>query len=452
MFGLFRFRPVALAAAGLLLIAGVILSVLYVWSPQATLRITTGVSGTPANRFVGAFAKVLTAKHPRVRFDFVPVSSLAESAQAMENGKVDLALVRSDVSPPTNGRTIAIMRRDVLAIFLPDGSPIDDVSKLVGKTVAIPQGPTQENNSKALDAILSYFDIAPDKVKRLFLPVDAIGPAIHRKQASAALAVGPIGPGDAVAVAASIYRATKAAPDLLAIDQADAIVKRFPGFESIDVPEGAFKGKPPTPDDSTTCLAVTYRLVVPETMLNVVAGLIGRVVLNTKEKLITADPLASQIETPDADDTSPVLPIHPGFSAYLSSGDQSLLDALQQYLYVIGIPASLLGSLIALGWSRWRNRKLVDVEQQAYQLLVIADAARRADSAELERLDDELDELIRICVNHMTAGTADVAQAPITTLAIDHARRAIERRRKDLAAAPSPQRPGPAEAPAALSN
>jgi hypothetical protein len=173
-------------------------------------------------------------------------------------------------------------------------------------------------------------------------------------------------------------------------------------------------------------------------MLNVVAGLIGRAVLNTKEKLMAADPLATQIETPDADDTSPVLPIHPGFSAYLSSGDQSLLDSLQSYLYVVGIPASLLGSLGALVWSQWRNRKLMDVEQQAYQLLVIADAARRADHAELERLEDELDELIRICVNHMTAGTADVSQAPITTLAIDHARRAIARRRQDLAATPPP--------------
>ncbi|MCW2275589.1 C4-dicarboxylate ABC transporter substrate-binding protein [Rhodoblastus acidophilus] len=442
MMALFRFRPVALTAAGLLLIAGLVLSAVYFWSPQATLRITTGLPGSAAHRFVGSFAKVLTGQHPRVRFDFFPVGSLVDSAQAMESGKVDLALVRSDVSPPTNGRTIAIMRRDVVAIFLPDGSPIDDVSKLAGKTVAIPQGPTQDNNSRALDAILSYFDIAPDKVKRVFLPIDEIGPAVHRKHASAALAVGPIGPGDAVNVAASIFRATKAAPDLLAIDQADAIVKRFPGFESIDVPEGAFKGKPPTPDDSTTCLAVTYRLVVPETMLNVVAGLIGRAVLNTKEKLMAADPLATQIETPDADDTSPVLPIHPGFSAYLSSGDQSLLDSLQQYLYVIGIPASLLGSLGALGWSRWRNRKLMDVEQQAYQLLVIADAARRADTVELERLEDELDELIRNCVNHMTAGTADVSQAPITTLAIDHARRAIERRRKDLAATPPPQSPG----------
>ncbi len=110
---LFRFRPVALTAAGLLLIAGLVLSAVYFWSPQATLRITTGLPGTAAHRFVGSFAKVLTGQHPRVRFDFFPVGSLADSAQAMESGKVDLALVRSDVSPPTNGRTIAIMRRDV---------------------------------------------------------------------------------------------------------------------------------------------------------------------------------------------------------------------------------------------------------------------------------------------------------------------------------------------------
>ena len=443
MFGLFRFRSIALFASGALLLAGLILSAYYLWSPKAALRMTTGLPGTTANRFISSFAAVLTAQHPRVHFNFVPVADLAESAQAMEKGKVDLAMVRSDVSPPTNGRTIAIMRRDVIAILLPPGSAISNPSHLLGKTVAIAQGPTQDSNSRALDALLSYFDIAPDKVKRLFLPAAEIGPALQRKQAAAALAVGPIGPGDPVTVAASIFRATKGAPDLLAIDQADAIVKRFPGFESIDVPPGAFKGKPPTPDDTVTCLAVTYRLVVPESMLNVVAGLIGRAVLNTKEKLAAAEPTAAQIETPDADDKSPVLPIHPGFSAYLSSGDKSLLDSLQQYLYVVGIPGSLLGSLVALAWSRWRNRKLIDNEQQAYQLLVIADAARHADPVELERLEDELDALVRTCVDHMTSGVIDVSQAPITTLAIDHARRAIEKRRRDLAALPSVQ-PGDA--------
>ena len=204
------------------------------------------------------------------------------------------------------------------------------------------------------------------------------------------------------------------------------------------MPEGAFKGKPSIPDDTVTTLAVTYRMVVPETMLNVVAGLIGRAVINTKEKLAAVEPAASQIETPAADDTSPILPIHPGLAAYLNSGDQSLLNSLQQYLYVVGIPGSLLGSLVALAWSRWQNRKLVDHEQQTYQLLVIADSARQADHAALERLEDELDALVRVCVGHMTSGSADVSQAPITTLAIDHARRIIEKRRRDLAASSMP--------------
>jgi TRAP-type uncharacterized transport system substrate-binding protein len=446
MLALFRFRSVALASAGMLLLAGLVLSAVYLWSPHANLRITTGLTGTVANRFITSFATVLTARHPRVHFTFVPVGSLAESSRAMEQGKVDLALVRSDVSPPTNGRTIAILRRDVIAILLPHGSAISDPSKLLGKTVAIPQGLAQDNNSRALDAILSYFDIAPDKVKRLFLPAAEIGPALKRKQASAALAVGPIGPGDPVTVAASIYKATRAAPELMAIDQADAIVKRFPGFESLDVPEGGFKGKPPTPDDSVTTLAVTYRMVVPETMLNVVAGLIGRAVINAKEKLAAIEPAAAQIEIPAADDASPVLPIHPGLAAYLNSGDQSFFDSIQQYLYVIGIPGSLLGSLVALAWSRWRNRQLVDAEQHTYQLLVIADSARQADRPGLERLEDELDALVRACVGHMTSGNADASQAPITTLAIDHARRAVEKRRRDLATASSAPEPGEREA------
>ena len=190
------------------------------------------------------------------------------------------------------------------------------------------------------------------------------------------------------------------------------------------------------PDDTVTTLAVTYRMVVPETMLNVVAGLIGRAVMNTKEKLAAVDPAAAQIETPDADDSSPVLPIHPGFSAYLNSGDQSLLDSLQQYLYVVGIPGSLLGSLVALAWSRWQNRKLVDHEQQTYQLLVIADAARQADHAELERLEDELEALVRTCVDHMTSGARGCG-ASADHHPGDRSRASRHRKRRHDLAAPS---------------
>src|ERR1700731_1997927 len=109
---------------------------------------------------------------------------------------------------------------------------------------------------------------------------------------------------------------TKGAPGILAID-ADAINKRFPGLESIDVPAGAFRGRPPTPDDTVTTLGITYRFVAPNTMLDGVAGAIARSIFKTKAQLVAKTPLASQIEAPDPDDKNPVLPVHPGVAAYL---------------------------------------------------------------------------------------------------------------------------------------
>src|ERR1700730_8768258 len=44
----------------------------------------------------------------------------------------------------------------------------------------------------------------------------------------------PMGPGEVVDVVSAVKLATKGAPGILAIDEADAINKRFPGLESID--------------------------------------------------------------------------------------------------------------------------------------------------------------------------------------------------------------------------
>jgi TRAP-type uncharacterized transport system substrate-binding protein len=248
-------------------------------------------------RFISAFMKVSSIQHPRVHFETVQVADLMASTKALEDGKVDLAIVRSDVAPPTNGQTIVILRRDVIAFVLPPDSSVDKVASLDGKTIGIPAGPQQEYNAQALDTILSYYNIAPKSVKRVVLPLAEIGQAVHQKHVAAILAVGPMGVVDVVA---AVGKATKAAPGLLAIDEADAINSRFPAFESIDVPQGAPRGKPPTPDDTVTTLAVTYRLVAPITTLNFTAGAIGQSIF-TKE-----------IEAPDPDDKNPALPVHPG--------------------------------------------------------------------------------------------------------------------------------------------
>ena len=196
-------------------------------------------------------------------------------------------------------RRLVILRHDPVAVIVPHHSSISSLADLAGKTVAIPTGPAQDDNSHALDLLLSFYNLTPDRVKRQFLAAADIGPAIEHKQVVAAVAVGPVGPGPVVDTVASIGAATKGTPKILGFDDADAIVKRFPMFESYDVPEGGFRPKPPVPDDSVTMLAVNYRFAVPITMLDIVADAIGRSILTAKAQLMNVAPMAGQIEAPD---------------------------------------------------------------------------------------------------------------------------------------------------------
>ena len=422
-------RTAPLLIAGVLTIAAALVAAVYFWSPHANLRVTTGPPGSTAYRFITAFAAVTEATHPRVRIKLVEVADLAASAKAIEDHATDLGIVRSDGVIPSNGATIAILRRDVVAFIVPAKSPIDKIPSLAGKTIGITQGPLQKYNEQTLDSILSYYNIPANSVKRVFLPLAEIGAAVHDKQVAAVLAVGPIGPGEAVDVISAVKLATKGAPSILAIDEAEAINKRFPGLESIDVPAGAFRGRPPVPDDTVTTLAITYRFVAPNTMLDAVAGAIARSLFKTKALLVAKTPLASQIEAPDPDDKNPVLPVHPGVASYLNSGEQSFFDEFQQYFYLGGMVLSMAGSGVALLVGRLRRKKSESDLRQIDRLIELADKALIAQASELKALEEELNGIIAWFVKGQASGTADSAAF---TIAITHAQHAIEKQREAL--------------------
>jgi TRAP-type uncharacterized transport system substrate-binding protein len=420
----------ALLIAGLLIIAAALVASVYFWSPRVNLRVTIGPPGSAAYRFIAAFASLTEATHPRVRIKLVQVADLAASAKAIEDHATDLGIVRSDGVIPSNGETIAILRRDVVAFIVPAKSSIDKIPSLAGKTIAIPQGPLQKYNEQTLDTILSYYNIPANSVKRVFLPLAEIGTAVHDKLVAAVLAVGPMGPGEAVDVVGAVKLATKGAPSILAIDEADAINKRFPGLESIDVPAGAFRGRPPIPGDTVTTLAITYRFVAPNTMLDAVAGAIARFIFTTKAQLVAKTPLASQIEAPDPDDKNPVLPVHPGVAAYLNSGEQSFFDEFQQYFYLGGMVLSMAGSVIALLVGRLNRKKSESDLRQIDRLIELADKALAAKaSSELNALEEELNKIITWFVKGQASGTAD---STAFSIAISHAQHAIEKQRSAL--------------------
>lgn len=420
-------RLAPFVTAGVLILAAAVAAFVYFGSPRANLRVTIGPPGSPAYRFITAFAAVTEAAHPRVRIKLVEVQDLAAGARAVETRAADLGIVRSDAEIPANGNTIAILRRDVVALLAPAKSPIDKISALAGRTIGLPAGPLQTYNERTLDTILSYYNVPTSSVKRVFLPLAEIGAAVREKRVAAVLAVGPMAPGEVVDVVGAIKAATKGTPSLISIDEADAINHRFPGLESIDVPAGAFRGHPAVPDDSVTTLGVSYRFVAPNAMLDAVAGAIVRSILTTKTQLMAKTPLANQIEAPDPDDKNPILPVHPGVAAYLNNGEQSFFDAFQQYLYFGGMALSLAGSAIALLIGRFNRKKSESDLAQIDHLIAIADKALSAQSLpELQTMDEELNGIVAWFVKGQGAGAAD---STAFSVAIDHARRAIQRQR-----------------------
>ncbi|AWN40147.1 TAXI family TRAP transporter solute-binding subunit [Methylobacterium durans] len=411
--------------AGLFALAGCVVASAYLGMPHADLRIAAGPSGTPMYRLIAALAAANAKVHPRVRLVLVETDSLEASGRDLEEGRVDLAVIRSDLAPPRNAQTIAILRRDVVAFVLPPRSPIDGIARLSGHIVALPAGAAPAEDGRILDRLLGYFDVPAAKVERIFLAADEIGRAVQERRAAAILAVGPIGPGMVVDAVGALARAEKGTPKLMAIDEAEAIGKRLPGYESIDVPAGAFRGRPEVPGESVTSVAVTYRLVASRTMLDILAAAIARSVFTMKPMLLAATPLASQIEAPDTDDKNPSLPIHPGVIAYLSNGDQSFFDTSESYVYVIGILVSLTGSALAILADRRRRRQSTRDRKLLLRLVEIAERARDADPTSLAALDQDLHGLVAAALTRQAEGHTGPDQWAVIAAATAHARHVI---------------------------
>jgi len=164
-------------------------------------------------------------------------------------------------------------------------------------------------------------------------------------------------------------------------------------------------------------------------MLDVVARAIARSIFTTKTKLMAKTPLASQIEAPDPDDKNPVLPVHPGVAAYLNSGEQSFFDEFQQYFYLGGMALSIAGSAIALLVGRLNRKKSESDLRQIDRLIELADKALAAQAFELKALEEELNGIIAWFVKGQASGTAD---STAFSIAIAHARHAIEKQREAL--------------------
>jgi DNA-binding transcriptional LysR family regulator len=118
------------------LIAVVALTLRFAGGPQV-LKVAVGPADGDNAKLIEAIARHLERDGGRIRFAVLPVDDLAQSAKALEQGRADLAVIRSDIAIPQNGGTVIILHNDIAVLAAPAGSTIVKVTNLFKKRVGI---------------------------------------------------------------------------------------------------------------------------------------------------------------------------------------------------------------------------------------------------------------------------------------------------------------------------
>ena len=419
-------------AVGLAMLAASLLA--YHWSQMpTTLRIAVGPMGSEDTRLVAAAAQHLTRERQSVRLKLVLTEGVAASAQAIDDDKVDLAVVRSDVALPLKAPTIAILHRDIALLMTLPNSGISQVSGLWGRNVGIIRN--QNANRLLFETALEQYGIPKTSVTTIMLNTPGeVEEGLRTKRIDAVLAVGSVtGHTVTEAVAAVAAAAEGGAPVFIPLTEADAIAQRLPAFEELEVVRGSFGGAPPRPPDRLETLGITHRLVAQDRLDENVVAELTRLIFAIRPALATEVPLAHRIEAPETEKGSS-LPLHPGAAAYYEGEVRSFFERYGDWFYLLIMALSILGSgaaglaSSAANQARARNMALLS------ELLAIVRDAHHAEPEELERLDRKADEILAQALAKAGSGGIDNAGVAAFTLGLDQARRAIAERRRILVA------------------
>lgn len=405
---------------------------LYYYRDKTYLRVASGPERGELYKIVGAFQQALNEDGHRIRIRRVVNETAREAREAFDEKKVDLAILRADQEQPRNAETIALVRRDFVFLIAPPKVKIESFKDLSGKTVGLLAN--YRSDEKVLDTLLTYYNVEPGKVARI--PVDPAnaGAMAAQKKYAALFVIGQIGVGPAQEAFSSIGKAMKASAQIIAIEEAEAIAKIYPYFDTTEIPKGAFGGASPQPDAAATTLSLGYRLLTRRDTPALITGKLARMIMEHKPRMTTLVPGASQIEAPDTGKDA-YFRVHRGAADYFDGEETSLFDRFESLFYIGAALLSLAGSLGAWIMSRMRRRKGDDPEEHVAGAFNLALAAHDADNTALDALEAKAEEQLRWALKARVAGTLGDDEFGAFEAALQQARRAMDLRRAKLARA-----------------
>ena len=428
--------------AGILAVVGALAGGYYFAMRPVILRIAVGPANSDDIKVVQALTQAFTQAHSYVRLHPLQTDGATASAQALADGKADLAIIRGDLDVPKNAQAVATLRKNVAVLWVPPaakgkgkkaGPKITKIPQLSGRRIGV-VGRTQANVN-LLKVILQQYGVDPSKVAIVQFPAGEAADAIRGQKADAYLAAGPVNSKiTADAIAASTRDG--GTPTFLAIDSAEAIAQNHPMYEAAEIPAGAFGGSPDKPEEEVKTISFSHHIVARKGLSESTVAAFTRQLFAIRQSVMTEFPLAAKIETPDTDKDA-VIPVHPGAAAFVDGEEKTFLDRYSDYIWWALMALSAMGSAGAWFAGYLKKDERNSNSSSRERLLELLAAARRSDSTEqLDQMQTEADDILRDTLRCFDDGAIEEGALTAFSIVLDQFHNAVADRKALLTSMP----------------
>jgi TRAP transporter TAXI family solute receptor len=426
-------------AAGILFF-GVAAGTLYYALRPVTLRIAVGPAGSDDQKLVLALAQTFARDRSPVRLSPITTEGATESIALLAASKTDLAVARGDLNLPANAESVAILRKNVVVLWVPSGlrpkgskkppaPKIKGIDDLAGHRVGV-IGRT-EANVTLLRVILTESGVNPDNVAVTQFATNQIAELARDPTLDAFMAVGPLDSKittDAIAATA----AARGEPKFLPIEVSEAIAEKHPLYESEEIAGSIFSASPARPEDKVETVSVNHLIVAPKSLSDTTVGTFVRQLFAVRQQLAREVPGAAKIEKPDTDKDA-ALPAHQGAAAYIDGTERTFLEKYSDYFWAAILILSGLGS--AGAWLRhyWKRDEKEQYTLHRDHLLDLISKVRQAESPEeLATMQGEADGVLREALDRYDDGAIEEGDLSAIGLALEQFHHAVADRRATI--------------------
>jgi len=428
-------KAMFITVAGILAVVGTLAGIYYFEMRPVILRIAVGPANSDDIKVVQALTQAFTHAHSHVRLRPMQTDGATASAQALADGKADLAIIRGDLEVPKNAQAVATLRKNVAVLWVPPaakgkgnkaGPKITKIQQLSGHRIGV-VGRT-EANINLLKVILQQYGVDPTKIEMVQFPANEAAESIRNQKADAYLAAGPV---NSKITADAITASTRegGTPTFLAIDSAEAIAQNHPMYESSEIPAGAFGGSPGRPDDEVKTISFAHHIVARKGLSESTVAAFTRQLFAIRQTVMAEFPLAAKIETPDTDKDA-VIPVHPGAAAYVDGEEKTFLDRYSDFIWWGLMGLSAMGSAGAWFAGYLKKDERSNNSSLRERLLDMLGAARRSDSIEeLDQMQTEADGILRDTLHCFEHGAIEEGALTAFNIALEQFHNAVADRK-----------------------